>query len=178
MKKIYPPYVPKHYSNREKQVSLLMIPNGEGWHYLAVKILLESNQYQKSDKTPFVIYADFECLIEKIDRCYNNPENSFTTKVGEYIQSSFSMSTISSFKSIENKHDVWRGKLFMKKFCESLREYAMKLINFEKNSRSHMKMQKHLYFKENFKNKHLKYKKNHEVRDHCHYAGNIEVLRI
>ena len=29
-----------HYSGGEKQVILLMIPNGEGWHYLAVKKLL------------------------------------------------------------------------------------------------------------------------------------------
>ena len=35
--KIYPTYVSKHSSDREKQVFLLMIPNGEGWHYIAVK---------------------------------------------------------------------------------------------------------------------------------------------
>ena len=35
--KIYPAYVSKHNSNREKQVILLMILNGEGWHYLAEK---------------------------------------------------------------------------------------------------------------------------------------------
>ena len=34
---IYPVYVSKHNSNREKQFVLLMIPNGEVWHYLAVK---------------------------------------------------------------------------------------------------------------------------------------------
>ena len=28
---------------------------------------VEINQYQKSDKAPFIIYADLECLIEKID---------------------------------------------------------------------------------------------------------------
>ena len=71
---------------------------------------LEFNQYQKSDKAPFIIYADLECLIEKIDGCKNNPENSFTTKVSEHIPSGFSMSTISSFKSVENKHDVYGGK--------------------------------------------------------------------
>ena len=32
-------YVSKHNSNREKQVILLIIPNGEGWHYLVVKEL-------------------------------------------------------------------------------------------------------------------------------------------
>ena len=43
--------------------------------------ILEFNQYQKSDKAPFITYADLECLIEKIDRCKNNPENSSTTKI-------------------------------------------------------------------------------------------------
>ena len=43
------------------------------------------------------------------------------------------MSTILSFKDIENKHDVCRGKDWIKKFCESLRDYAMKIINFNKN---------------------------------------------
>ena len=36
-KKIYNGYVSKHNSNVGKQVILLMIPNGEGWRYLAVK---------------------------------------------------------------------------------------------------------------------------------------------
>ena len=52
--------------------------------------ILEFNQYKKSDKA---------CLIEKIDGCKYNPENSSTTKVDEHISSGFSMSTISSFKT-------------------------------------------------------------------------------
>ena len=44
--------------------------------------ILKFNQYQKSDKAPFIIYGDLECLIEKIDGCKNNPESSSTTKVG------------------------------------------------------------------------------------------------
>ena len=31
--------------------------------------ILEITQYQKYDKAPFIIYADLECLIEKIDGC-------------------------------------------------------------------------------------------------------------
>ena len=48
--------------------------------------------------------------------CKNNPEKS-STKVSEHIPSGFSMSTIWSFKDIKNKHDVYRGKEYMKKFC-------------------------------------------------------------
>ena len=57
--------------------------------------ILEFNQYKKSVKAPFIIYADLECLIKTIDGCKNNVENSSTTKVGEHIPSGFSMSTIS-----------------------------------------------------------------------------------
>ena len=41
------------------------------------------------------------------------------------------MSTILSFKDIENKHDLYRSKDGMKKFCESLRELAMTIIDFK-----------------------------------------------
>ena len=37
--------------------------------------ILRFNQYQKSDKAPFVIYADLESLIKNIDRCKSNIEN-------------------------------------------------------------------------------------------------------
>ena len=56
--------------------------------------ILEFNQYQKSDKAPFIIYADLQCIIEKFDGCKNNPENSSTTKVSKQIPSGFSVSTI------------------------------------------------------------------------------------
>ena len=94
--------------------------------------IIEFNQYQKSAKAPFVIHADLECIIEKIDGCKNNPEKLSTTKGSKHIPSGFSMPTISSSRSIENKHDVSRGKDCMKKFCEFLREHAMKIINFKK----------------------------------------------
>ena len=94
--------------------------------------ILEFNQYQKSDKAPFIIYADLEFIIEKIDGCKNNSENSSTTKVSEHIPSGYSMFTTSSFRSKENKHDVYSGKDCMKKFCEFLKEHAMKIINFKK----------------------------------------------
>ena len=62
---------------------------------------LEFNQYQKSDKTPFITYADLGCIIEKIDGCKNIPESSSTAKVRGHIPSGFSMPTISSFRNIE-----------------------------------------------------------------------------
>ena len=45
----------------------------------------EFSQYQKSDKVPFIIYADLQCII--VDgRCQNNPENSSTTRLSKHAQ--------------------------------------------------------------------------------------------
>ena len=85
--------------------------------------ILKFNLYKKSDKAAFTFYADLECIMEKIYGCKNNCGNKQGSK---HITSGFSKSTISSFRSIENKHGVYRGKDCIKMFCESLREHAMK----------------------------------------------------
>ena len=46
-------------------------------------------QYNKLDKAPFVIYAYFECLIEKIIECKSNPENISATKEAEHTSLRF-----------------------------------------------------------------------------------------
>ena len=90
------------------------------------------------------------------------------------------MSTISSSRSIENKHDVHRGNDCMKKFCEFLRKHTMKIINFKKKKMKLLtKEQQELYenakiyyiCKEKLENKYLKDKKYHKIRDHCHCTG-------
>ena len=115
-----------------------------------------------------------------IDGCKNNPEKSSTTKVSEHIPSGFSMSTISSFRSIENKHDVYRGKDCMKKFFETLKEHTITIINSKKKIMQLLtKEQQESYgnakicyiCKEKFEKKYLKDKKYCKVRDHYHYIG-------
>ena len=70
--------------------------------------------------------------MERIDGCKNNSNNSSTVKPSEHIPSGFSMSTISSFRTIKNKHDAYRGKDYMKRFGEFLRKHLIKTINFKK----------------------------------------------
>ena len=84
--------------------------------------ILEFNQYQKLTETPFSAFADLK----------NNLRNSSTRKVSGHILSGFSMSSISSFRSIEHKHDVYRGIECMKKISECLREHPIEIINFKK----------------------------------------------
>ena len=184
--KIHLVYKSKHNLTREYQVILLMITDGEKWHYIAVTRLSELlrgitsnnngdfycsncfrvyttknklearkkicenheychvempnennkiikyNQGEKSIKSPFIIYADLECLLEKISTCYNNPKELSTTEINQHTSSGYSLFTHCSFDKTKNKLDYYRVDNCMKKFCKDLREHASKIINYEK----------------------------------------------
>ena len=46
---------------------------------------LKYNEGEKSVRVPFIIYADLECLLEKMNTCYNNPEKSSVTKINKHL---------------------------------------------------------------------------------------------
>ena len=185
-KKIEIAYKSKHNLTRDNQIILLMISNGEKWHYLVVKSLsglftgvksnhkedfyclncfhsyrtknkldahkkvcenheychieipnkdnnkIKYNQGEKSIKLPFIVYADLECLLEKIDTDCNNPEESSTTKINHHTPSGYSIFTHCSFEKSKNKLNCYRGEDCMKRFCKDLKEHAIKIINCEK----------------------------------------------
>ena len=84
----------------------------------------------KSGKILYIIYADTESLIRKIDACANNPEKSSTTKIVEHIPRGYSMLTIWGFDHIENKHTLYCRKDCMEKCCDFLQEGAKNIIIF------------------------------------------------
>ena len=51
--------------------------------------ILKYNEGEKSMKARFMIYADLECLLEKMNTCHNNPEKSSTTKINKHTLSSY-----------------------------------------------------------------------------------------
>ena len=94
--------------------------------------IIKYNQGEKSIKSLFIIYADLECLLEKISICYNNPEESSTTEINNHTPFGYSLFTHCSLDKTKNKLDYYRGEDCMKKFCLNLREHATKIINYEK----------------------------------------------
>ena len=89
--------------------------------------IIKYNQGEKSLKLPFTIYADLECLLEKIDTCYNNPDLSSTTKINHHTPSGYSI-----FTHCSNKLNYYRGEDCMKRFWKDLKEHAIKITNCEK----------------------------------------------
>ena len=61
------------------------------------KNMLKYNHGKKSMKAPFIIYADMDSLLEKINTCYSNPEKSSETKINKHKASGYSLFTHFSF---------------------------------------------------------------------------------
>ena len=144
------------------------------------KKILEFNQHMKSDKMTYIIYANIEWLIRKINGCANNPEKLSTMKIDEHIPCVYSMSTIWVFDHIENKHALYRRRDCMKNFCNSLKEHTKNTIFFE-NKKMLPLTKKELKPYQEAKicyicgnailEKFTKDKNYRKVRDHCHYTG-------
>ena len=69
-------------------------------------------------KVLFIIYADLECLLRKIDTCQNNLEESFTEKKAEHTPSGYSCVTCCSFDKSKNKWSYYREKTVWKCFVK------------------------------------------------------------
>ena len=94
--------------------------------------IIKYNHGEKSMKLPFLIYADLECLLEKMTTCQNNPNKSSTTEINKHTPSGYSIFTSCSFDESKNKINYYRGDDCMKKFCKDLRKHATKIINHKK----------------------------------------------
>ena len=128
---------------------------------------------------PFIIYADLESLLGKMNNCHNNPEKSSTTKISKHTPSGYSLLTQCLFDTTKNKLYYYRGKNCMKNFCLDLRENAAKTINYEKKEMIPLTKEEKIAYriqrkchvcKKKFSTDD-KNKKHHKVRDHCHCTG-------
>ena len=135
---------------------------------------IKYRQEEKSIKLPFVVYADLECLLEKMSTCQNNPNESSTTEINKHTPSGYSIFTHCSFDQTKNKLDHYRGKDCMKKFSKDLRDHATKIINYEKKKMISLTPDKKIYHNEQeicYICKEELEEKNYKVRDQCHYTG-------
>ena len=72
--------------------------------------ILKYNSGEKSLKVPFIIYANLECLLQKLDTCQNNPEKSYTEKKAKHKPSGYSLLTCCSFDKSKTEWSHYTGK--------------------------------------------------------------------
>ena len=83
--------------------------------------------FNKSIKHPFVIYADFESILEKIDTVSPNPNKSYTNNYQKYTPCGFCYYIKSSVGDKYNKLEVYRGEDASEEFVRRLEKDCIRL---------------------------------------------------
>ena len=82
----------------------------------------------KSDKMQYIIYADFEFLIVKIDGCANNPESSPTIKIEKHIPCGYSVSTVWICDHLEKTNIVYIAGKTVWKHAKNITDFENKIM--------------------------------------------------
>ena len=140
--------------------------------------ILKFNNFHKQQPVPFVIYADFEAITEKISGCQPNNNKSYTEAYQKHTDCGYGYKVVCCYDDKYSKPiTIYRGEKAVYKFMEAMLEevkYCKKKMKKEFNKPLRMtkedeeEFQKanecHIYNKK-YTNEDIK------VRDHCHITG-------
>ena len=89
---------------------------------------LKFQNYQRQMKAPYVIYADFESIIEKYDTCIPPTDRSSTTKTEVHKPCDFSLVAVRSDGEVKGKKACcYRGEDCVKQFLATLLQAEMEI---------------------------------------------------
>ena len=164
------------------------------WEYCknheAVKInmpekgtILKFKHHDRSEKLPFIIYADTEALIKEMQNCDPNPLYSYTKKYQKHKPISFSY-YIKSFDDnvYKSKLRKYTGEDAMEKFVEWIEKDVKDIANIPDVKMMKLSPNELKQFNKATKcwickgefddtSDEKGYRKNEKVKDHCHYTG-------
>ena len=140
--------------------------------------ILKYNNYHKQQAVPFVIYADFEAITEKISSCQPNNNKSYTEEYQKHTDCGYGYKVVCCYDDKYTKPtQIYRGEKAVYKFMEAMLEevkYCKKTMkqcfnkplkmtsddvdSFEKAKECHICNKQYT-------------EKDIRVRDHCHITG-------
>ena len=140
--------------------------------------ILKFNNYHKQQPVPFVIYADFEALLQKVERGQPDSDKLYTEEFQRHIDCGSAYKVVCCYDDKYSKDIcIYRGENAVYKFLEQMLEevnYCKDIVKREFNKPLKMTDDDELCFRLEEKchicNK--KYTdKDIRVRDHCHITG-------
>ena len=140
--------------------------------------ILKYYNFHKQQPIPFVIYADFEAITEKVQRCKPNDNKSYTEAYQKHTDCGYGYKVVCCYDNKYTKPiQIYRGGNSVYKFMEKMleevkyckgiirKEFDKKLIMTDDNKLSFKLEQKCHICGESYKDKDIR------VRDHCHITG-------
>ena len=140
--------------------------------------ILKFNNFHKQQPVPFVIYADFEAITEKISGCQPNNNKSFTEAYQKHTDCGYGYKILCCYDDKYSKPvTIYRGEKAVYKFMEAMLEevkYCKKIMKKEFNKPLRMTKEDEEEFQKanechicnkKYTNEDIK------VRDHCHITS-------
>lgn len=140
--------------------------------------ILKFNNFHKQLPVPFVIYADFEALTEKVSGCQPSTEKSFTQAYQKHTDCGYGYKVVCCYDDKYTKPiNIYRGPKAVYKFMDAMlkeidyckyvmKKYFKKPLKMTISDEEQFQKESacHICGKE-YKNNDIK------VRDHCHITG-------
>ena len=98
---------------------------------------LTFKNYGKQLKLGFVIYADFECILSKVNACDPNPEKSLTTPMEKHSPCGYSYKVVCTNPTYSKPAVVYRGEDAVLHFIKSLHKEEHEILKILKKSGTH-----------------------------------------
>ena len=140
--------------------------------------ILKFNNFHTQLPVPFVIYADFEAITEKISGCQPNNDKSYTEAYQKHTDCGYSYKIVCCYDDKYSKPvTIYRGEKAVYKFMEAMPgevKYCKKVMKKEFNKPLRMTKEDEEEFQKanechicniKYTNEEIK------VRDHCHITG-------
>ena len=139
------------------------------------KPIVQYSDGQYQFKVPFMMYTDFESILEPIQGASNNLNISSTREVNAHAPSGWYVYSKSAYGKVTNPLAEYRGPDCVRKFCEHIISEAKWLYSsFPEKPMAPLTKSQIKEYKRTTKC-HIYYKpfneKKRRVRDHCHYTG-------
>ena len=140
--------------------------------------ILKFNNFHKQQPVPFVIYADFEAITEKIHGCQQDCNKSYTEAYQKHTDCGYGYKVVCCYDDKYTKPiQIYRGEKAVYKFMENILEevkYCKRVMKKYFNKPLRMTEENKQEFKK-ATTCHICDKKYTEkdirVRDHCHITG-------
>ena len=137
---------------------------------------VEFKDGQNQSKVPFIMYADFELILEPIDPVEpGSPNQPYTNEVNQHTPSGWCVYSNFAYGDVDNLLRTYRGKDCIETFCNYIKGEARRLYHmFPELPMDPLTKKQWKKYKRSTKC-HICYKpftlKDPKVRDHCHYTG-------
>ena len=90
---------------------------------------IEFKDGQNQFKVPFIMYADFESILEPMDHGSSDPTKPYTNEVNQHTPSGWCVYSKFAYGEIVTPQRIYRGKDCIETFCNYIKEEAHRLYH-------------------------------------------------